>query len=51
MCVCAVVCYSDGGVRCLMEVCGYMPQYGYTRNEAKYMYCVTQRLGCCHITA
>jgi hypothetical protein len=25
MCVCAVVYYSDGGVRYLIEVCGYMP--------------------------
>jgi hypothetical protein len=25
MCVCAVVYYSDGGVRYLIGVCGYMP--------------------------
>jgi hypothetical protein len=41
MCVCAVVYYSDGGVRYLIEVCGYMPWYGYTRNEEKCMYCDT----------
>jgi hypothetical protein len=25
MCVCVVVYYRDGGVRYLIEVCGYMP--------------------------
>jgi hypothetical protein len=40
-CVSAVVWYSSGGVRCLFEVCGYMPWYGYTRNEEKCMYCDT----------
>jgi hypothetical protein len=46
MCVCAVVYYGSGGVRYLFEVCGYMPYYGYTRDEERCMYCVTQRLGC-----
>jgi hypothetical protein len=44
--VCVVVYYSGGGVRYLIEVCGYIPYYGYTRNEERCMYCVTRRLGC-----
>jgi hypothetical protein len=46
MCVCAMVYYRNGGVRYLIEACGYMPWYGYTRNGGRCMYCVTRRLGC-----
>jgi hypothetical protein len=28
-------------VRCLFEVCEYMPRCGYTRNEERCMYCDT----------
>jgi hypothetical protein len=45
MCVCAMVYYSDGGVRYLIEMCGYMLHYGYTHDEERCMYCVTRRLG------
>ena len=39
VCVYAVVYYGSGGVRYLIEVCGYMPHYGYTRDEERCMYC------------